>query len=252
MIIDMHTHILPGLDDGAMDMKDSLELARMAVESGTEMLVATPHANQIGRFENYFGNALKERFFTFERTLKENNIPLRVFLGMEIYAYGNPENLQKKIEEKSLIGLNGTDYYLVEFPFKIDSDYIERVQDAIFDVGGIPLIAHPERYSCVQNEPGLVYEWLKTGASIQVNKGSVFGRYGEVPKHTALTLFDHDLVTIVASDAHDPRRRTTWMTEIETFLKERYGEAYAKRLLFENPVGILRNEDIPMHGYWRE
>lgn len=244
-MIDLHTHILPGLDDGAQDLDDSLGMAELALESGVDLLVATPHSNQAGRFENYASDRLAQVFQQLQRELAREQLPLKLYLGMEIFA---SDDIDEKIRRKKLIGLNGSRYYLVEFDFGEDPDMIGYFLEKIFCAGGIPLIAHPERYFCVQDYPAFVYKWLKMGCYTQINKGSLFGMFGRHAAQTAKVLLRNDLVTCVASDAHSPRMRTTFMGDAREYLSEQFGDDEMRRLMVENPGRILRDMEVPAHG----
>ncbi|MGN1031068.1 MAG: tyrosine-protein phosphatase [Butyricicoccaceae bacterium] len=244
-MVDLHAHILPELDDGSNCMGDSLEMAAMALESGVHTLVATPHSNQMNRFENFDSEDLRQRFREFCGLLKEEGLPLEVFLGMEIFASGD---LEENIRSGRLISLNGSRYYLVEFGFEERPEAMEEYLGQIFAAGGVPLIAHPERYVSVQRDPEMVYEWQQDGCLIQINKGSLLGRFGRRARAAAHLLLDNGLVTCVASDAHSPYMRTTWMADIRDYIEERIGEETAYILLHRNPKRILFNETITPHG----
>lgn len=244
-MIDLHTHILPGIDDGARFLDDSLGMAAIALEGGVHTLAATPHSNQVGRFENYYSHQLEELFQRVCRILSEEELPLEVVLGMEIFASGD---LEKKIRQGDLISLNRSRYYLVEFEFDESPRQIRRFLEQIFATGGVPLIAHPERYFCVQDAPWLVYDWLQMGCLAQLNRGSLFGRFGRHSAAAAEFLLEHDLATCVASDAHRPYVRTTFMGDVRDYLAEQFGEDVMRRLTLDNPRRILRNEDVPPHG----
>lgn len=244
-MVDLHAHILPGLDDGAQNMEDALEMADMAVESGVTEIVATPHSNQKGRFENYCSEELQNVFEEFLNALKNEKINLKVRPGMEILA---TEDFTLKIKDGSLMGLNDSYTYLVEFPFDADPFWIGSRLEALRESKNRPLIAHPERYFCVQEYPELVFKWLKLGCLTQVNKGSILGRFGRRAGMCAEILLQNDLVTCVASDAHSPYMRTTYMADVREVLGEHFGEDYARRLLTDNPKRILENRMVPMHG----
>ena len=113
-MIDLHLHILPGVDDGSRDMDDSLAMADLAARSGVRTLVVTPHSNQMGRFENFCSSELTEAFDELETEVKRAGIPIRILRGMEIYA---SEDIGRKIRQGMLTGLAGSHYYLVEVPF---------------------------------------------------------------------------------------------------------------------------------------
>ena len=244
-MIDLHAHILPGLDDGARDMEDSLGLAELALEGGVDTLVATPHSNQIGRFENYYTEELKKAYTDFCETLDREKLPLKVLLGMEIFA--SPD-MGRKIRQSSLVGLNHSDYYLVEFPFDAEPGWIgERLAD-ILDEGKTPLIAHPERYYCAQDYPLLIYEWIRMGCRTQMNKGSIFGKFGRHAAKLADIMLENGLTTCISSDAHSPYARTTYMADVRSYLRDRMGEDTAFVLLEGNARRIITNRSIAQHG----
>lgn len=244
-MIDLHVHILPGLDDGAADMTESLEMAELAYESGVRRIVATPHSNQIGRFENFYSENLIQVYEKFCHAVKQEKIPLRIDLGMEIFSDGKIEN---RIIQNELIGLHNSSVYLVEFPFDSDPYWMGEQMEALLEINKIPLIAHPERYFCVQDHPNLVYEWIRLGCYSQINRGSILGRFGKRVYKTSQILMEHDLITCVASDAHSSYARTTYMEDIWNYIEEYYGEDVAYRLLRENPQRILEKKYIPVHG----
>jgi protein-tyrosine phosphatase len=244
-MIDIHTHILPGIDDGSNSLEVSLTMAEQALDGGTTILVATPHANQRGRFENYYTETLLQRFEALKEELEDEDIPLTLYLGMEIYA---TEGLGEMIRRKQLIGLNGSKYYLVEFGFHEEPKQIRRYLDAMLSEGAVPLIAHAERYDCVKDDPDIVAQWKEQGALIQVNQGSLLGHFGSTAAGVAEELLDQELVTCLASDAHGTRGRTTRMDETRLLLRVSFGEEKVRELFDENPRRIIQNEPIPGWG----
>lgn len=244
-MIDVHCHILPGLDDGSPDMDSSVKMAAIAANSGTRCLVATPHSNQVGRYENYYTPGLENLFHTLKTALEAKSIPLKLFLGMEIFA---SDDLYEKITSGMLIGLNHSHHYLVEFHFDETPVRIQKYLNDILDAGGIPLIAHPERYYCVQDCPELVYDWLSMGCLAQINKGSLFGRFGRSPQAVAETLLFNGLVTCLGSDAHSPYRRTTDMEGTHRYLIHHLGHEITWLITEENPRRILNDLPVITHG----
>lgn len=244
-MIDLHTHILPGVDDGSDGLEESLAMAELALEGGTGTIAATPHSNQTGRFENYCSDVLMEVFDTFERAVKSRNLPLKLYRGMEIYASWD---VAEKIADGRLIGLGGSDYYLIEFPFGVEGDEMGDILESVLNIGKIPLIAHPERYACVQYNPGILYEWMMMGCISQINKGSLFGKFGRGAAKTAGILLDFHLVSCIASDAHSSVMRTPYMGDIREVIEDRYDWEYARALLFEHPKAVLENRKIPFEG----
>lgn len=244
-MIDCHIHILPAIDDGANSFDEALKMARQSYQSGVDQMIVTPHSNQFQRYENYYDKTLLKVFHDFKETLKTNDIPLQIYLGMEIFA---SDDLVEKIENGQLIGLNSTRYYLVEFAFNEEIDYIEKILMQLLDHHMIPIIAHPERYTCFQKEPWLIYRFLKAGCLSQINKDSVFGFFGKSAMHTAKMLLDYHLVSLVASDGHSSFWRDGAMDEIQTYLEYHYGLRYAKALLYDHPQAILKNKVIIFHS----
>lgn len=240
-MIDIHTHILPGIDDGSENLEESLAMAELAWDSGVDVIVATPHANIPDLFENVDSPEWRRGFRRLQTYLKENDCKIQLVPGMEIFA---TEYVAERIRKGELISIHGSRYCLMEMAFDADPYWAEEIWDSVLQLGKVPVIAHPERYFCIQDEPAILYEWMKMGCLSQMNKGSVFGRFGRSAERTARTLLDHNLVTCVASDAHSPFRRTTFMADIQDFLLDQYGERRMERLLVQNPKRILEDQPI--------
>ena len=143
-MIDLHTHILPGVDDGAPDLETSVLMAAVAAESGVTHLVATPHSNQRGAFENYASPALQVRFDCLRAAVREAGIPLELSLGMEIFGTGD---VPKLLREGRLLTINGGRYLLIEFGFHEDPLRIERLLDELLAAGYWPVVAHPDAHA---------------------------------------------------------------------------------------------------------
>lgn len=244
-MIDMHSHVLPLVDDGSQDLQESLEMIQQSAESGVKIMVVTPHANQRGRFENYYGYDLKQKFRFLKQTVADAGIKIRLVFGMEIYS---GPNLYELLENGMLCGLNCSDYYLIEFPFDAPLGLMYEAITTIFRAGGIPVIAHPERYTEIQRTTGILYDWIQEGVCTQINKGSIFGGFGTAAKRTAEFMYEYDLVTCVGSDAHGTDVRTTDMSMLREYLRSHYGPQYAKKVLRDNAYLMLKNQDVPPHG----
>lgn len=248
-MIDIHTHILPGLDDGSDNQEDSLSMVRMAAESGVRAIVATPHCNQEGSYDNFYTEELKRAYHKLDAAIKAEGLEIMLLLGMEIYY---SEDLPEKIKSGKVIGLNGSCYYLVEFPFDISP---QRFRDSLYDILNpghvVPVIAHPERYYCVQRDPQMIYRLVMDGCLPQINKGSLSGRFGRETFYTAMELLEHNLVFCVASDAHTPYIRTTHMKETFEFLSQQYSDSCARLLLDENPEKLVCGHKADMRPYAR-
>ena len=243
-MIDIHSHVLPGVDDGSEDMEMSLEMLAIAADSGVHTLIATPHCNIPGEFENYRSRELEELFLELQREAEREEIPIRLCRGMEVYA--TPE-LPELLRRGRIWTLNGGPYFLIEFNFGENPDFCWAVLKQCADMGYRPIIAHPERYYFLQQDPVLAYEWCTAGYGLQINKGSLLGRFGPQTRKTAEILLEHGLAACVASDAHRPYERSTHMGEVRDYLDMIYGEEYRRLLLEENPSRILDGREL--RGY---
>ena len=226
-MIDIHAHILPGVDDGSRDMTDSLLLAEMAVESGVHTVIATPHSHARRNAREHMRD-IRESFYALRREIAARGLPLEILPGMEIFCC---EDLAERLEEETVLSLNGTDRYLIEFAFEESGDRIRRYIETVKEHGGNPVIAHPERYTCLQKDPALAEEWIRMGCQLQMNKDSVFGSFGRRSRRTALQLLKKRQYTYVGSDAHSPYGRTTHMGDIREYLEEKLSPTAAGRLL---------------------
>jgi protein-tyrosine phosphatase len=240
-MIDIHTHILPGMDDGSKTMEDSLIMAEMALRSGVDTMIVTPHSNVEGIFDNYYDDAFIQSFRAFDKVLKERKLPLTVAPGMEVYA---SEDVPELLRQGRLITLNHSRYLLIEFNFYEDLGFIEYLLTEILESGYCPIIAHPERYHLVQKHTDIAFDWLEMGASLQVNKDSILGTFGYRSRETAFYLLEHNLASLIASDAHNPYRRTADMSEVYHFVRRVCGMDYANILFCENPKRVLKNLNL--------
>lgn len=238
-MVDIHAHILPGIDDGAADLYDTLEMAKIAVENGVTAMVATPHCNIPGMFNNYYCEDYIELFQETERALEEAGIPLTLYSGMEVFVTSDVPSL---LSQGKLLTINGGHYMLVEFAFEEEADYANDMLKRISELGIRPVVAHPERYRFVQDDPQIVYRWRKKGYLVQMNKGSLMGRFGRRTCKTAHRLLSHNLVSVIASDTHSPYQRTPYLLDAYEELAEDYSERYLKVLFEENPMRICQDE----------
>lgn len=239
-VVDIHCHILPGVDDGAEDLAESLEMARMAVSCGVTDLAATPHL--LGdSFDQKRLGLLYRQFQRLEHALKRENIPLKLHLGAEILCTSQTVDLAWA---EQIPAIGDTRYVLCEFYFDTPGFQMDELLSGIAEAGFYPVVAHPERYDAVQQEPRWVQRWFHRGYVIQMNKGSVLGAFGTRVEITAHRLLDRGFVHILASDAHSAHRRTTDLAPLRSWLQEHCSQAYAQLLLEENPARLLRGREM--------
>ena len=234
-MIDIHSHILPGLDDGSGSLAESLAMARMAVDSGIRAMVATPHCMG-DRAEEVL-----ESWRLLKQALEENQIPLRLYPGMEIYGTADTLRLLKA---GKLLTLNNSRYPLVEFGFHGDGSKETALLRELCEAGYCPVVAHPERYVCVRYDPELLNRWYRMGCLMQVNRGSLLGRFGRHAQAMAVEMVERGFAAAVATDAHRFRSRTAWMADVREMLDQEVSPLCAKTLLEDNPRKILKNERL--------
>lgn len=239
-MVDIHCHILPGVDDGAEDLTESLEMARMAVRCGITELAATPH------FRGDYPDAkrrilLSQQFLQLESALKQEKIPLKLHLGAEILCTGQTVELAWA---EQLPTLGDTRYVLCEFPFDAPGSYMSDILYGIAEAGFHPVVAHPERYAAIQQDPRRVQRWFSRGYVIQINKGSVLGAFGIRPQSIGQWLLENGSVHILASDAHSALRRTTDLSQLRSWLLKHYSRGYAQLLLEDNPRRLLQGMEM--------
>lgn len=240
-MIDIHAHILPEVDDGSYNLVESLRMIKMAYASGVTAMAATPHCNIPGAFRNYASEELLSKFYELQKAVEQSDLPVQIFSGMEIFATGQ---MPRYLEEGKVWTLNGTKYFLTEFDFHENPEFCMMILEDCHDAGFIPVIAHPERYFFVQECPEIVYEWFCQGYGIQINKGSLLGKFGQRAQIMAELLLQHGLVSCVASDAHSARQRTPHMQEAEQYLRKNFGSDYTRLVTEVNPERILRGEKL--------
>lgn len=239
-MIDLHCHILPGVDDGADGLDTALAMIESAWQSGTDCICATPHCCRPTGWGGYWADEILEHLRTLRRAAARNGLKLELLPGMEVFA--TPE-LPKLLREGKLLTLNKSRYLLLEFFFDDEPEGMQEAIDLVWDQGLTPVIAHPERYEAVQREPGLALSWFRSGCILQLNKGSILGGLGRHARQTAWWLLRRGLAHVVASDAHSDTQRTP---RLDGVYEELCGldPAYAELLLMENPRRILMDEQI--------
>ena len=238
-LCDLHTHVLPGVDDGAPEMEYALQMLRNAAASDVELLAVTPHCNRPGEMRNYLDESLRARFLQIQQAAED--IPVQLVLGAEVFV---DEFLPKLLHEKKIPTINGSRYLLTEFPVHTESECFLDMLQRILDLGYTPLIAHPERYSAVCSEPQIVFPWIDMGCHLQLTGGSIIGEYGKTVQRTAAFLLQQDLVACVASDAHGVHHRSNYLLDVFDHLNLWYSRHYAQCLMYENPGRICCDNDI--------
>jgi protein-tyrosine phosphatase len=217
-MIDIHCHILPGVDDGAQSLSDSLNMARKAVEQGIHKIVATPH-HLTSSYENP-KQSIIDRVKDLNAALRKEKIDLEVLPGQEVRIHGE---MVEGYEAGDILPVNHTPYILVEFPSNHVPRYTERLFYDLQVNGLIPVIVHPERNQEIMEHPELLYQLVKKGAMTQITAGSVCGDFGKKIKNFSLQLVDANLTHFIATDAHNTTNRTFKMREAYGIIERKYG-----------------------------
>ena len=240
-MIDLHCHILPGLDDGARSEDDTLDMARVAVRSGTTEIACTPHCSTD---DPYLPERLRTILTETARAnalLAQEDIPLLLHSGMELLCVTSPGPL---LEQGEYLTLGGSRYLLIEFPFDIRSAAIADAAETVRAAGLVPVIAHPERYFCVQWTPELTADWAGRGWLIQLNRGSISGGFGNDARSAAEWILRRSVAHLVASDAHSPDFRTPDLSEGYRWVERNCSGEYAELLFQTNPQRMLEDNSV--------
>lgn len=237
-MIDIHSHILPGIDDGAKDIKESLELARGAVAEGIRTIIATPH-HQNGHYINSKESIL-EKVAGLNGALKKENIPLTVLPGQETRIYGE---ILEDYRKGEILPLNGGKYIFIELPSDHVPLYAEQLLFEIQLEGLVPIIVHPERNRGFMERPELLYQLVKKGALTQVTGASLAGFFGKKIKKFSLQMVEANLTHFVASDAHNMINRTFKMNEAFSILDDEFGDD-AVYLFKENAALLVEGKNV--------
>ncbi len=244
-MIDIHCHILPMVDDGAVSVDTAIQMLIVAYEDGTDKIVLTPHFAFPYGFINPY-EKISELFEQLTYIVKTEHIPIQMYLGTE-FLFSSPQTYLEHIDE--ITKMNQTSYLLMEFYFDVKEEDILTAIDTVIKSGYIPIIAHPERYDSVQINPHhLPKQMMAKGALLQMNKGSIFGQYGRSARECVLTMLDYHYISFVGSDAHNLRNRTPLMYEDYLYVQDYYGKEYAKCIFDKNPTQMLKDIDIRKKG----
>lgn len=235
--IDIHNHVIPHWDDGSQNWDMSLDMLRQAEGDGIVELICTPHVlaeNDMAREEELLAlfEELKER-------AKKAGIKIKMHMGSELYIQPNLD-LTRKI---STLAQNGR-YFLVEFSMTIIPDFVAQRFFELVMQNRIPIIAHPERYGAIIENPKMAYDFVERGALMQVNAGSLLGVFGSRIQKLSHKMMDANLVHFVGSDGHDLERRPVQLGPAFELVRERWGEEKAVNLFYENQKKMMAAEDI--------
>jgi protein-tyrosine phosphatase len=239
-MIDIHTHVLPGLDDGAGTLEEGFEMVKLAAANGSTDLVATPHSNAEFQFD-------EQRFEEAFRGLAAISAGvINLYRGCDCHL--TLQNLQDALVRPTKYTINGSRYLLVELPDFLGPSVVWEQLQALINARICPIITHPERNVSLQSSVSRVKEWVQGGCLVQVTAQSFLGRFGSVARRAVESLMNADMVHFVASDAHDCVDRPPDLSRAHEHVCSRWGRARARRLFIDNPAAVIADAPIDRGG----
>lgn len=234
-MIDIHTHLLFGVDDGPKELEESVQMLQDAANQGISAIVLTPHYRH-GMFPYHKEKIIKhyEALLPYAR-----EIGIRIELGCEYHVNSQ---ITEAFASGRVMTLAGSGYVLTEYEYETEYEYIERMTQQLISHGYIPVIAHVERYRCLIKNPELIDQLRHQGAWIQVNADAVLGLEGGAGKRFCKKLLKNGWVNVIASDSHGIQRRVSHMEKCREYLLKKYDERYVEKLFCQNPGKILEAE----------
>jgi protein-tyrosine phosphatase len=233
-VIDLHCHILPGIDDGAPDLAVSLEMARAFVADGVTHVACTPHILP-GLYHNS-GPQIRQAVQQLQQILDDQGLPLQLVVGADNHVV---PDFVAGLRSGHLVSLADTRYVLVEPPHHVPPPRLEEFFFGILTAGYVPILTHPERLSWIKPHYGAIERLAHAGVWMQVTAGSLSGAFGRNARYWAERMLDEGRVRILATDAHDTRRRPPNLSEGRDLAAARVGASEAEHLVVTRPMGVL-------------
>ena len=238
-MIDVHSHILPNIDDGSRSIEETFNLIKEAKEAGFEGIVCTSHY-----MENYYETNRPERevwINAIHENLENKNIDMNLYLGNEIYM---SDNMMELLIDGKASTINNSCYVLFEMPLNVEP---MNLYDMVYEMQQykiVPILAHPERYSFVQTDPELIYDLIDKGVLMQANYGSIIGQYGKKAQMIVQKFLENNMIHMLGTDVHRQNTIYPKIPEIILELKALIGEEKVKELTTINPELVINNKRI--------
>ncbi|MBE5819564.1 MAG: capsular biosynthesis protein [Clostridiales bacterium] len=237
-MIDMHSHIIPSIDDGSKSVQETFDMIKEAKKIGFTDIIMTPHF-----LLDYYEPTPQEIIFwknKLQEVLENQDINLNLHSGMEVYIFNK---LEEFIKQNKILTLGKSRYLLIELPLSTTVNYLDHILFALQSIGIKPIIAHPERYKCVQDEPNLVQDYIDKGALIQCNYGSILELYGKNAKKTVKILLKRNQVDFLGSDCHKTKTVYPIIPQAIKKIKKIIGDEEFYKISTENPKKVLDNQE---------
>ena len=238
-VIDLHSHILPGLDDGAPDLETSLDMARMAAADGITVMACTPH--MMPGVHDTASFIICERVQAFQRELLASRISLQVVPGSD--AHMRPDFIQG-LQSNQILTINKSRYVLFEPPHMLKPPRLEDLLFKIMTAGFVPILTHPERLKWIETNFPVIERLFSAGVWMQITAGSLTGHFGLRPKYWAEKMLGLGMVHILATDAHNLTSRPPILSKARDMACAAIGPQDALHLVLTRPVNVLDNKPV--------
>ena len=236
-MVDLHCHILPGLDDGPATLEESMAMGESAIADGITHVVATPHSSNKYHFDFAHVRQLRDEL--------QAGIGGRLKLATGCDFHLDPENLESLRKDAAIYCINQRDYLLVEFNEVSIPPAMDQTLHQIQLSGVRPIITHPERNAILRTRPERLKKWVQQGCFAQVTGGALTGMFGSTAQNDALRWIGEGLIHFVASDAHNTRSRPLRLLPAYDAVLNRFGEEKARALFVENPLAAFEGRELP-------
>lgn len=235
-MIDIHAHVLPGIDDGAKDMDEALALLRLAVDDGVTRMVVTPHLH-LGRFDN-FKKDISNALVKLKQCASEQNINISLAGAAEVRLDSEIITLHAKNELPLYGEYQGQQFMLLELPHSHIPAGCDMLVKYLKRANITPVIAHPERNRDLLKDPKKINPLVRLGCWFQLTASSIEGKFGEECQELALRYLEQDIIQVVASDTHSVKRRPPQLSQARSIVADKFGDARAQALFVDNPHNI--------------
>lgn len=239
-MIDVHCHLLPGIDDGARSMDEALEMARAAYDDGIRVSIMTPHIHP-GRYENTL-RSIAQSLGRFKGALLKAKIPLKLGMAAEVRLSSEILPMIRNDEIPFLGEMDGYRIILLEFPHSHIPPDAEEFVTKLLDMKVRPLIAHPERNKDVMRTFKTIEPFIEMGCLLQLTSSAVAGRFGRTPHRRALQLLETDAFKMLATDAHNLKARYPELREGFEAAARHVGRDEARKLVWDNPMTVVKSQ----------
>ena len=238
-MVDFHSHIIPEIDDGSRSIEETMLLLEEAQKAGFSKIICTSH--YLEKYYEYDEATRKQFLEMLKIGINNFKLDIELYLGSEIYT---SYDIIELLKEHKASTINGTNYVLIELPMQSELPNLKNVIYALLGNGYIPVIAHPERYNYVKEDPNWLLDYIELGVLFQSNYGSIIGMYGKEAQKTVKLLLKHDMIHFLGSDVHRAKTVYARMPEILQELQKVLEKQKLKNLTEINPEQVLANEPI--------